>query len=217
MSFVLEKDAMQFRALRVFVLAIAVIGLIGCAASTKIVNQWTNPEYTAPRFRRILVIAVSKQPGIRRTFEDEFVAQLKSAGVDAVPSYRYIPEDGQAAEARMSEAVKLAGADAAVITRLIRVDKEIEVRPGLYMPAPAATFGFYPGYYNAWLGYYDPPTVYQRDVYVSETNLYDLTKNQLVWSGTAQTIDPPDIGKAIKGYVSTVIETLKSKNLLPSR
>jgi hypothetical protein len=85
------------------------------------------------------------------------------------------------------------------------------------MPAPAVTFGFYPGYSDAWLGYYEPPTVYQRDIYVSETNLYDLTKNQLVWSGTAQTIDPSDIGKAIKGYVNTVIETLKSKNLLPSR
>lgn len=37
------------------------------------------------------VIGVSTQAGIRRRFEDEFVAKLEAAGVDAEPSYRYIP------------------------------------------------------------------------------------------------------------------------------
>ena len=165
----------------------------------------------------MLVIAVSKSPGIRRTFEDEFVAKLKAAGVDAAPSYRYIPEEGQTAEARMLEAVKQSGADATVITRLVRVEKKTEVTPGFYRPAPAVTFGFYRGYSAAWLGYYDPPTIYQRDIYISETSLYDLTKNQLVWSGTVQTVDPSDINEEIKRYVDTVIEALKSKNLLPSK
>jgi hypothetical protein len=63
----------------------------------------------------------------------------------------------------------------------------------------------------------EPPTIYQRDIYISETSLYDLTKNQLVWSGTVQTVDPSDINKEIKRYVDTVIEALKSKNLLPSK
>ena len=48
-----------------------------------------------------MVIGVSKQPSIRRTFEDEFVTQLKVAGVEAVPSYLYIPEDGQVEENRL--------------------------------------------------------------------------------------------------------------------
>jgi hypothetical protein len=163
-----------------------------------------------------LVLAVSKNPATRRTFEDEFVAKLKAAGVDAAPSYRYIPEEGETAEPRLLEAVKQAGADAAVITRLVRVEKKTEVTPGFYQPAPAVTFGFYPGYSAAWLGYYEPPTIYQRDIYISETSLYDLTKDQLVWSGTVQTVGP-DINKEIKRYVDTVIEALKSKNLLPSK
>jgi hypothetical protein len=104
-----------------------------------------------------------------------------------------------------------------VITRLVRVEKKTEVTPGFHWPAPAVTFGFYPGYSAAWLGYYDPPTIYQRDIYISETSLYDLTKNQLVWSGTVQTVDPSDINKEIKRYVDTVIAALKSKNLLPSK
>jgi hypothetical protein len=46
--------------------------------------------------------------------------------------------------------------------------------------------------------------------------LYDLGKDQLVWSGTVQTSDPGDINKEINRYVDQVTAALKSKNLLPS-
>ena len=203
---------MQFLSLRILVLAIAVASSFTGCGSTKIVNQWSNPDYASPRFRRILVIGVSRQPSIRRTFEEEFVAKLKETGVDAVPSYRYIAEDGQVDEARIQEAVKQANADAAIITRLVRVEKKTEVSPGFYQPAPS--FGFYRGYSAAWLGYYEPPRVYQYDVYTSETSLYDITKNQLVWTGTVQTTAPDDINREIKHYVDIVIDALESKNLL---
>lgn len=204
---------MQFPQLRIFALALAVaLGLTACAASTKIVNQWVSPDYTSPRFKRIMVIGVSKQPSIRRTFEDQFVSQLKAAGVDALPSYLYISEDGQVDEGRLQAAVKQANADAVMITRLVRVEKKTEVSPGFYQPAPA--FGFYGGYSAAWVGYYEPPRVYQYDVYVSETSLYDTARNQVVWTGTAETTDPGDINKEIERYVATVIDALKSKNIL---
>ena len=204
---------MQFSPLRIFALAMAVaLGLTACAASTKIVNEWVSPDYTSPRFRKIMVIGVSKQPSIRRTFEDEFVKQLKATGVEAVPSYLYIPEDGQVDEGRLQAAVKQAGADAVIVTRLVRVEKKTEVSPGFYQPAPA--FGFYGGYSAAWMGYYEPPRVYQYDVYTSETSLYDMTKNRLVWAGTVETTAPHDINKEIERYVDTVIDALKSKNIL---
>jgi hypothetical protein len=204
---------MQFSPLRIFVLAMAVaLGLTACAASTKIVNEWVSPDYTSPRFRKIMVIGVSKQPSIRRTFEDEFVKQLKATGVDAVPSYLYIPEDGQVDEGRLQAAVKQAGADAVIVTRLVRVEKKTEVSPGFYQPAPA--FGFYGGYSAAWMGYYEPPRVYQYDVYISETSLYDMTKNRLVWAGTVETTAPHDINREIERYVDTVIDALKGKNIL---
>ena len=121
---------MQLLPLRILALTIAVaLSVAGCAASTKIVNQWTSPDYTSPRFKKIMVIGVSTQPSIRRTFEDEFVTKLKAAGIEALPSYLYIPEDGQVDESRLQAAVKQAGADAVIITRLVRVDKKSEVSP----------------------------------------------------------------------------------------
>jgi hypothetical protein len=203
-------------AVRLVVLALAVaVGAPGCA-STRLVSQWKSPEYAAPRFSRILVIGVSRQPGLRRTFEDEFVDRLRAAGVDALPSYREIPEDGPVADARLREAVERAHADAAIVTRLIRVETRTSVTPGYYHPAPGLGWGFYDGYSAAWFGYYEPPLVYQYEVYISETSLYDMAGNRLVWTGTAQTTSPGDLDTEIRRYVGVVIKALEKQGLLPA-
>jgi hypothetical protein len=75
-------------------------------------------------------------------------------------------------------------------------------------------FGFYPWYTAAWVGYYEPPRVYERDVYVSETSLYDLRKNRLVWSGTVKTDAPRNIDTAIKQYVKTAVKALERDGVL---
>jgi hypothetical protein len=121
------------------VAAATALTLAACA-STELINQWSNPAYTSPSFKKIMVIGVTKQAGIRRTFEDEFVAQLKAAGVSAIPSYLYIPQDGPVGEAVLKQALKEAGADAVMITRLVGVQKKTEIAPGYYPPDPAWLF-----------------------------------------------------------------------------
>ena len=175
------------RRLLVSALLAASILFAGCA-STEIVNEWSNSAYKSRVFRKIIVLGVSKQASIRRTFEDEFVFQLKAAGHDAVPSYDYMPEDGQASESMLKQAVRKAGADAAIMARLIRVEQRRQVTPGYYQPIHP--YGFYGWYSSAWAGYYEPPRVYEYEVYTSETSLYDMVTNQIVWTGTAQTRAP---------------------------
>jgi hypothetical protein len=195
------------------VLLILVLAAAGCA-TTRVVHQWSNPDLPSPpRFKKFMVIGISKQPGIRRSFEDEFVARLKATGVDAVPGYRFITEDGPVDEPRLREAVGQAGADATLVTRFVRVEQKYQASPYYHPPAPG--FGFYRGYTNAWLGYYEPP-VYPYDVYISETSLYDTAKNELIWSGTVETV-PEGINKDIARYVETVIEALQQKHLLAAR
>jgi len=185
--------------------------LSGCAA-TQIVNQWSNPSYAAASFKRILVIGVSKQTSIRRTFEDEFVVQLKAAGTDAAPSYEFTPEDGPVEESRLARAVKQAGADAVITTRLVRVEKQAEYIPGTYGPYPG--FGYYRWYSSAWVGFYEPPRLHFYDIYISETSLYDVRNDRLVWSGIAKTTKLDDIRTEIKEYVEVVIAALRERNLL---
>ncbi len=194
-----------------FSVLIVCLALAACA-STKLVNQWSNPAYTALSFKKVMVIGVARQSSIRRSFEDEFVNQLKAAGVDAVPGYQYIQEEGQVGEERLRQAVAQAKADAVIITRLVKREEKTQVTPGFYQPP--AGLGFYDWYSTRWVGYYEPPRVYQYDVYTSETSLYDTVKNQVVWTGTAETTAPGDIDKEIKNYAEIMISALKDKQLI---
>ena len=197
---------------------IAAALLLGGCAATQIVNQWSNPSYAAVSFKRILVIGVSKQTSIRRTFEDEFVAQLRAAGADAVPSYELTPESGPVEESRLARAVRQAGADAVITTRLVRVERQAEYIPGTYGPygpyGPYPGFGYYRWYSSAWVGFYEPPRLHFYDIYTSETSLHDVRNDRLVWSGIAKTTQLGDIRQETKEYVEVVIAALREKNLL---
>ena len=208
---------MHRSSLRILALSLVMVaGAVGCTSSTKLVSQWENPQGVPARFARLLVIGVTRQPALRRTFEDQFVARLKAVGVDAVPSYLSIPQDGQVEEARLQEAVRQTGADAILMTRLVSVERKTEVTPGSYGPVGGfgPVGGMYPWYSAGWVGYYDPPRVYQYDVYLSETSLYDVPNNRLVWSGTVETRAPGDLDRAITRYVDTVIKALKKEQVL---
>lgn len=193
-------------------MAIAML-VLGACASTSLVNQWKDPAYAARGFKRVMVVGVTKQASTRRTFEDEFVSALKASGVDAVQSYTALAEDGQVEEQKLVKAVETLGADGVITARLVKAEQKTEVTPGYYRPVP--TVGFYGWYSSAWMGVYDPPMVYQYDVYTSETSLYDKAGGKVVWSGTAQTSAPgSDVRKEIAAYAKIMIKAMKDAKVL---
>src|SRR5215470_5751959 len=139
------------------VLSLICLGLAACA-STQLTNSWTSPDYKGPPLKKLLVMGVSNEPSLRRTFEDEFVKDLKHASVDAVASYNFIPEGGAAEEARVNQTVKDAGADGVLITRVVRIDVNTQVIPAT---PPTMGMGYYGGY--SWASGYNPPVVTQTD------------------------------------------------------
>ena len=194
-----------------FGLFVAALLLAACA-STTLVNQWKSPTYSGPPLRKVLVVGVTKQPSVRRVFEDEFAAKLRAAGVAAVPSYTIIPEDGQAEQAALEKAVEQIKADGVLVTRLVQRQEKTEVSPGFYGPAP--TMGFYGWYSSAWMGYYEPPTVYTYDVVTLETSLYSPPQSQLVWSGITETFSPQDVKKETAGFAKVIIDALRKEGIV---
>jgi len=210
------RTTMRYR-LFLVIAAGLLIAATGCAAK-RIVSQWSNPDYTnAPRvFKKIVVVGALEQDAIRRNLEDRFVAELRAAGLDALPSYRLVADPGKDIEGSVKAAVQSTGADGVLVTRLIRSEQRTDVSPGTYQPYFG--FGYYhwnnPGWYG---GLYTPPSVYQYPVYYSETTLYDAAKNEIVWTGTVRTIDPENAHEAIADYVATIITALKENHLLPGK
>ncbi|HEY7165057.1 MAG TPA: hypothetical protein VIB79_10875 [Candidatus Binatia bacterium] len=188
-----------------------------CAGTTNIlVSQWSNPSYQSTSFRRIIVGGAGTQTSIRRNFEDELVKQLRADGVDAVPSYRYIPELDNADLTRVKKAGQEAGADAAILARAVNIEQKTDFTPGYY---PVPSFGFFGPYFGAgWYGgYYGYPSVYRYDVYTSEVTFYDLRKNEVVWTGSIKSTETDDVHAGIRSYVETVIKALEERNLIDGR
>ena len=99
--------------------------------------------------------------------------------MDAVPSYRHIPETGKVAQERLRRASvnkRQSGA-----TSKIDLPHRTEVSPGYYNAFPR--IGLYGLYSSAWYaGFYTPIRVYQYPLFFSETTMYDIVKDQVVWT-----------------------------------
>jgi hypothetical protein len=189
-----------------------VLALAGCSTATPIVSEWRNPAYGSGSFKRIMVGGLGEDTSVRRNFEDEFVTQLRAVGVDALPSYRLIPENETIDETKLKEAAQKAGADALLFARLIKVEQKSQYGPSAF---PYTSFGIFGSHVGAsWSGLGGAPSVYRYNEYVSETTLYDTGKNEVVWTGTIKTSEPENVRTAIKSYVETVMKTLQDKNLI---
>jgi hypothetical protein len=186
--------------------------LAGCAA-TSLTNQWKNPEAAGAQVRKVLVVAVSDYPSIRRVFEDEFVAQLRAAGLAAEPSYRFIAQDGRVDAATLAKAAEEAGVQGTLVTRLVGIEQVTE-----FMPAPywsAWPWIGYPGWYPAMGGgMVVGPTPYQYNVVDAETSLYLQPAGKLLWSGMTRTVAPQDVSRDSQRFAKLIIDSLNKQGIL---
>jgi hypothetical protein len=195
-----------------FAILIAPLGLAGCANTNVIVSEWRNPAYQSPTFRSILVGGVSEQTSVRRNFEDEFVVQLREAGLNAIASYRYVPEDEKVTEEKLKETARTHGVDAVLISRSVSVEEKTRMGPSYY---PVPSFGIFGTHVSgAWQGPYGGPTYSRYTEYTSETTLRDTKNDAVAWSATVKTSEPENVSTAIRAYVEAVVNALKEKNLL---
>jgi hypothetical protein len=190
------------------------LALNGCSTATPIVSEWRNPAQASAVFRRLVVAGPSGDASVRRNFEDEFVAQLAAVGVEALASYRYIPEVGETSENMLKQAAKEARADGVLLMRPVRVEEKTNY-PAI---GPAISFGIFGSNAGAeWTGIPASSGPYRYNEYTSETALYDVAKNDLVWTGTLRMREPTNVQTAIKSYVQTVTKTLAEQNLFPKK
>jgi hypothetical protein len=188
--------------------------LSGCSTATPIVSEWRNPAYVSAPFKRIMVGGPSGETSVRRTFEDEFVVQLRVAGIDALPSYQYIPEDEGIDENNLKQAAQKARADAVLFPRSVKMEQKTKLGPTF----PYLSFGIFGSNVGAsWSGLPGATGAYRYNEYTSEATLYDVAKNEVVWTGTIKTTEPENVRTAIKSYVEAVMKALDAQNLLPGR
>jgi hypothetical protein len=184
-----------------------------CSSTTPIVSEWRNPAYASGSFKRIMIGGLGGENSVRRNFEDEFLAQFRAAGIDALPSYLYMAEDEKLDETTLKQAGQKAGADATIFARPVQVEQKSQIGRSYF---PDTLFGISGPHVGVGLhGLGGGAHSYWYNEYTSETTLYDLGKNEVVWTGTIKTTENPRT--VVKSYVETVMKALHDKNLIRAR
>ena len=191
---------------------------IGNCKSVKLVASVKNPSYSGQRFRKVLVIGMSNDPAIRSDFEDAMAGKLARDGVEAVPGHTILlrPESANMDMDYLKAQIREHHIEAVLVSRLVRVEKNITYIPGQSYVVP------YP-YYNSFYGYY--PVAY-RQVYSPdylredhtvriETNLYATAtpEGEFVWTGISDSFNPSSAKKAIDAVVKVVVKDLEKEGI----
>jgi hypothetical protein len=194
---------------------VSIIGiLLSACASTELTHTWVDENYKGKVFSKFLVIGVSDEVSVRRSFETKFVKELTEAGVDAVSSANAIdiPEDKQLEKEPILEAVRKYQCDAVIITHLVGVEQKDVYT---YDP-PTPYYGGYFGHYHSVYAYVHTPGYYTTHTYVRlETNVYDVETEKPVWSGQSKTWETGSKKKTTDEVIEVVVRDMKKYGLLP--
>jgi hypothetical protein len=196
-----------------FFLLLPIAVLVAACATTQIKSTWKDPSYQA-RPSKIMVIGISKNPALRRVFEDDFVQQLNAHGTKAIASYTVVPDKREGDDALVAAKLAQLGADTVLITRLVS-KKTVQVYvPGTvyYPPPPYRTWRGYYGY--GYQAMYTPGYIAEDEYAVIETNLYEAANNKLIWSASSETGMSGSDQKLIKSYIGIMVKTMVEQGLL---
>jgi hypothetical protein len=189
--------------------------------SSKVVMSWKNPAYTRTRdFSRVLALGLSDKARIRADFEDSLAAQLAEAGLETIPGNTILlrPEGSRLDLQYLRTQVRENKIEAAVVSRLIKVDNTVTYVPGTpYVPPPLPYYGTFYGYYGAvYPVVYSPGYLKEEKKVRIETNLYVITsgEGELVWTGITDTFNPSDTNKAIDRLVKVLVKRMRQDGAL---
>lgn len=192
-----------------FVLSAALLLLAGCTSTSQMVSQQANPAYVGKSFKNVMVVAVTADEIVRRTYEDRMVALLAKRGVKGIPSYSAVSKRGKVDEAALRQAVAGSGADAVLITRATRSE-----RTKTNIAGGTIAMGYGGGYYGFYSGYWEAVTIGPQTVVsgptwtITETRLFDEKTGAVAWTGIMDTKESGDLNAAMTQYIEVVFDAM---------
>ena len=200
------------------VLSSLILASYAPATGTKLVDSWKSPDLQKFGFTKILVVAIAKEPTMRKDAEERL---REIIGRDrTVPSYTLFPvvdppPEKEAAKAKIAEA----GCDGVVLMRAVSSSAKTSNIPGQieYDPVYDYFWGYagYGGYWGtvyttSWAEGYE-----ERDVAIRvETLVYDLRTDKLVWSGVSNTKNPGSVRNLVLGVADAVGKQMRKEKLI---
>jgi hypothetical protein len=193
-------------------LAAACALVLGACATAELNTTWKNPEAQALSFKagdKVLAMVVTTNDGMRRMAEDSLARAISARGLQGVPSYTVIPTELTNDRDKTKAAVGKVGAAGAVVMRVLAKDKVSTSqlsKSGSYAASWDSASG--------WSTPYNPSDMRSDTVLVTETLVYDLRQDKLVWAGQSQTTSPSKLDGLIEELADQAARQLRQQGLV---
>ena len=182
-------------------LAVIVLLAVGGCSSINVMETWHKPAVEGHRYKKIMILGISRDENMRSTFENLAADELSKRQVQAVPANTIIPilNMDKTTRAEVVAIVKASGCDAVLTTRALKVGESVVSQGG----QSAYIYGA-----NALSSHYDFKKA------TLQVSMFDVATGALVWSATVTTSDGDATAKISREMGKFFFENLRRDGLL---
>ena len=199
---------------------ILTILLVGCG-SAKVTQQYKSSDTDYFEANKVLVVGISADKNLRRSFEDRMISSLKKENVIAVKSIDFFEQSFTDNKKSIKELNKIenqllaAGFDAILFTKITGQQSKVTMVDA-YRNFSKSNQTFEDYYYsNQHVYFKEQQERYQ--VYTTETSLFCICpgkERELLWRGEIELVDSANLNRNVSTYINALFKNLKENNLL---
>ncbi|MBI1781331.1 MAG: hypothetical protein HYR66_08170 [Sphingobacteriales bacterium] len=203
-----------------FVLYSLLMLLLTACSSSRITHSWKAENVNAKKFNKIMVVALIQDNDVmkREKMEEHLIGDLNEKGVSAVSSLKeYGPKSFEGMkEEEVLNKLQNSGVDAVLTIVLLDKQRERYYVPGRVYYSPYVIYHrrFW-RYYNTMYDRIYSPGYYQINTrYFWESNLYDLSSKELLYSVQTESFEPESAQSLGHEYGKLIVKDMFEKNVL---
>ena len=189
-------------------------------SSSKITSSWKSDKITPSDFKKILVLAIvdNQNNQLRESMENHLADDLRERGYTVICAMKeYGPKafEGIKEDEALAK-LKDSNVDAVLTIVMLNKERERSYVPGnVYYSPYFIHHGSFYGYYSTIYGrIYDPGYYTEQTNYFWESNLYDMSKNNLLYSVQTKSFEPSSSERLGHEYGKLIIKDMSEKGLI---
>ena len=188
-----------------------------------ITGTWKSPSSESKNFNSVLVAALTSNTIAKSTVEKDITDLLNKKGIKAYPGIEMFPPDisnSDSDRVTIIQKVKGKKIDAILTIALLRTETESRYEDFDHPYNPTVRFGYYRnfwGYYSYQHPYGYDPQYYTEKIYYIETNLYDVSSEDLIWSAQSKSYDIGNLEKFSKEFAASIVKKLSEDGIVKNK
>ena len=195
--------------IRVLLVVLLVVTVTG-AADTKLSTTWRDPSVTTTNFSKVVMAFITSDADLRRRVEDGLVRRTQRS----VAAYTLVPDgEKQDPEALKAHLAKN-GVDAAIVVRLVDLEKEMVISTGESWNVGLPTFWDMWGTWGTVMTISTATYAREHKVATVDIILYSVATGKPIWAGRLKETNPKSLRVLLDDLVKAGSAELRKQKLI---